>query len=634
MNKLIQNNFTNNVKYLHQNHLNLYNRLLSYEKKIADGELLERYELTYEENGFDVYVKEDDNYLYAKNSTHFTNIMTQSVNDKKDESTFKTYKILPLDVAPQGYKFLFDFYTQHHQDSYHLKELQKFIFFGVGLGLHLSSISKKINAKMYLIVEDDMELFRLSLFTTRYYEIAQNSQLYFCIASKSPEFKITATKFLEDKHYYNQYIKFFEFIHHSEEKLNLFHTLTTTQSHLNFFYTSISEQYTKPLEYLKENYNFLNLTSQTLHEQFKKKPTLLLAPGPSLGKNIAWVKEHQDKFIIVALSATLLTLYEAGIRPDIITHFDGFERSIVHLQKIPDKTYFDESILLTSAKTPKKVVAFFDKARVFFFESGTNFKEGFGEMSAFCAGSSTYLLLIAFEVQELYLLGLDLAVDAQTLQTHTDNYTYKQELSQESSDTLDFRNSLIQTQGNFTQTVQTTPNFSISINAINEISQGLKKETQNVYNLSEGALLKGTKPFKTEDIILIQKPSTGTGLELLNIFTNNSQNYLSKQELAFLLKMKQYNKKLLVVLEQYEQNNVHKEILNILIKLEKELTSATSKEAQIITLILQNYIRFSYTFIFDFFNTQEIMIETYQEQLFKKIIVNIKDIITTFNTKI
>jgi len=634
MNELIQNNFTNNVKYLHQKHINLYNKLLAYEKKIADGNLLERYELTYEENGFDVYVKTDNNYLYAKNSTHFTNVMSQSVNRKKDESTFKTYKTLPLDVAPQGYKFLFDFYAQHHQESYHLKEIQKFIFFGLGLGLHLSTISKKIDAKMYLLVEDDMELFRLSLFTTRYYEIAENSELYFCIASESSEFKKIATKFLEDKHYYNQYIKFFEFIHHSEKKLNLFHTLTTTQSHLNFFYTSILEQYAKPLEYLNENYNFINLTSQTLHEQFKKKPTLLLAPGPSLGKNIAWVKEHQDKFIIVALSATLITLYESGITPDIITHFDGFPRSVVHFEKIPNSSFFDEALLLSSAKAPRKVVDFFDKERVFFFESGTNFKEGFGEMSAFCAGSSSYLLLIAFEVQELYLLGLDLAVDSQTLQTHTQNYSYKQELSHDNSDTLDFRNSLIQTQGNFTQTVQTTPNFSISINAINEISLGLKKEQQNVYNLSDGALLQKTKPQNIQDITLVKSSLKKNAEELLHIFKTNSQDTLSEKELLFLVNVKAHNQRLFSTLEIYEQKKSPINTLKTLIELEEELTFSTVKESHIITLILQNYIRFSYSFIFDLFNTQELEIQNFKDELFKHTIANIKEIITTFDTKI
>ena len=558
--------------------------------------------------------------------------MTQSVNKFKNENVFQTFKILPQEILPKGYQFLFDTYTKEHRESFHLKNIYKFVFFGVGLGLHITTIDTKITAKHYLIIEDNIELFRLSLFTTAYYEIAKQATLSFSISSTEQEFKNIAKNFLDTAHYYNQYIKFFEFIHHSEEKLNLFHTFCTTQSHLNFFYTSILDQYTKPLSYLKNNYNFLNLNAKNLHNFMQDKSTILLAPGPSLAKNIQWLKENQNKLFIVALSATLTTLYKANITPDIITHFDGFERSSVHFTKIQDQSFFRDSILLASAKTPTTATTLFKKNRVFLFESGSNFKQGFGEMSAFCAGSSTYLLLIALKVHKLYLLGLDLAVDAQTLQTHSGEYHYSQTLTIQESDTLDFRNSLIQTKGNFTPTVQTTPNFSISINAINEISLGLKTSHQEVFNLSEGAFLEKTVPLLLQNTTYESFSKQKLGDELLKNFTLNSQNTLSQNELSFLSAIKEHNSSLLKIVQTYkikEASNTQDK----LIKLEKELLLKQDNEAQIIYLILHNYIHFSYTFIFDLLNTQEITSQNIENFLYQELIKNIEQIIQEFDAK-
>lgn len=629
----IQNRFIKNVEYLHKNHRTLYNKLITYEKLQAEGRVQEEYELTLEENGFDVFVKKRQSYLYDKNSTHYTNVMLESVNTLKNENVFKVYKIVLQENRPKGYQFLLDTYKEYHQENFNLKNVYKFIFFGTGLGLHITAIDKKIMAKQYLIIEDEIELFRLSLFTTPYYETAKSSTLHFAISSSTQEFKLIAQNFLDTEHYYNHYIKFFELMHHSEKKLEQFHTLTTVQSHLNFFYTSILEQYTKPLEYLKSGYNFLNLNAKELHTFMRDKPTILLAPGPSLQKSIPWLQEHQDKFLIVSLSATLTTLYKAKIKPDIIIHFDGFERSSVHFTKIPEYSFFQDSLLLASAKTPLNITTLFDKKRVFFFESGSNFKQGFGEMSAFCAGSSTYLLLIALKIQKLYLLGLDLAVDAQTLQTHSGEYHYKQTLEEKKSDTLDFRNSLIPTKGNFSPTVQTTPNFSISINAINEISLGLKTQSQVVYNLSEGAFLENTQAVKTENISLETFSKQELKNTLIETFLENSQDSLSLSENSFLTKVKQNNTTLLQIVENYielENGNIQKQLIN----LENELMSKKENEAQVIFLILHNYIHFSYTFIFDILNTIEIESKEVSHSLYKELLRNIKQIIKEFDTKI
>ena len=49
---------------------------------------------------------------------------------------------------------------------------------------------------------------------------------------------------------------------------------------------------------------------------------MVVAPGPSLAKNIHVLAELSQKLYIIALGHSLAALYEAGIRPDFMVHID------------------------------------------------------------------------------------------------------------------------------------------------------------------------------------------------------------------------------------------------------------------------------------------------------------------------
>ena len=262
INTYTQNNFNNNILYLQKHHYNLYQKILEYENQILNNNLPEEFALDYINSCFDIVELSTERYLYAKQSSKLIEIMKKSVNFKKNENVFETFKILDKSSLRPAYNFAFELFEKYGDKTKELKHIYKFIFFGSGL--HLEQIHKKVAAKSYLIVEDNIELFRLSLFTTKYFGLAKEAQLFFAVDCDNNKFDTIAKIFLEKNFYYNQYIKFFESISHSENKLKQFHTLVVSQSHLNFFYTSILEQYTRPLNYLQNNYKFINLNSNSL----------------------------------------------------------------------------------------------------------------------------------------------------------------------------------------------------------------------------------------------------------------------------------------------------------------------------------------------------------------------------------
>ena len=628
INAIVVNNYQNNIEYLKTEHTELYSQLLAYENSLDNGTAKERYELSYESGGFDIFDTQTQSYLYLQQSDKIIQMIQESITFKKSENVFETFKM--IQNPPKGYAKLLKLYQARDNRDFSLKKIHKFVFFGAGL--HIENIDTKLNAAYYLIIEDSLELFRLSLFTTPYYKIVEHTKFSFCIASATDQFKQKVQRFLDEEFYYNHYIKFFQALHHSDEKLKALHSIIITQSHLNFFYSSMLEHYTRSLFYLHKGYNFLNLLDEQLHNYFKTKPTILLAPGPSLEKNIEWLRNNQKSFIIVALSATLPILEKAGIKPDIITHFDGFERSALHFTKLKDISFFKDALLLFSTKTPPSIVDMFDKKRLFFFESTTNFKKNFGSVSAFCAGSSSYLVLIALEVQELYLLGVDLAVDQETLQSHSKNYLYNQTDTTEKEDTLDFRNSLIEVKGNFKEKVKSTPNFSLSIEAINSITSGLKKEKQNVYNLSDGAYFKDSKTQKTDEVKLLHIDKSA----LANMFSNASENRLNKEELAYLQRVIKDTRQLKQRLQNYKKKNItnQTQLLKTLIALEKDICCCKENYCEIRSLILKNYTHFIYPYIFDLYNTKELNMEDQSINIYTMVITALEDIATTLEKKL
>jgi len=69
----------------------------------------------------------------------------------------------------------------------------------------------------------------------------------------------------------------------------------------------------KNLKHLKETATITELTGH-----FKKKPALIVSAGPSLSKNIDFIKENQNKMVIFCIGAARRLLEKHGIVPDFL----------------------------------------------------------------------------------------------------------------------------------------------------------------------------------------------------------------------------------------------------------------------------------------------------------------------------
>ena len=239
--------YTKNIEYFTNTHKHLIELISTLDLAVTRGDYEEEYSLEYID-GY-VYIKnlKTGHYTYNQNSNNISKQITNRVTYSKKQSCFEGYPLYNFTDeefektggAPKllvGMLPLMRYYIEHLNLANPMKEINKFIFVGVKLGLHIPMIHEKIRAKEYLIIEDNLEIFKLSLFTTKYYELGKEATLYFSVADTENLFVQTMKIYLQNTFYDNRYLKYSLFPGYSNNKLQ--HIQNASQlNRLSFFHT-------------------------------------------------------------------------------------------------------------------------------------------------------------------------------------------------------------------------------------------------------------------------------------------------------------------------------------------------------------------------------------------------------------
>ena len=422
-----------------------------------------------------------------------------------------------------------------------MKTIYKYFIFGLGLGIHASLLHKKLKAKKYLLIEPSLEIFRLSLFVTDYEYISKDSDVHFAVALDENEFHKYISMLSDETFLYDQYIKFFMFSQNCDLYVKVIQNFLVSQRHILYSYDRSLESFQRTYAYMSKEFNYLNLTNIELCD----KPTLLLAAGPSLEKDINFVKKNRNKFIIVALYVLLPYLEEEDIIPDIITQYDQQEKVVMStLEKVKNKNLFDNCIFIFASHLVEELMLSFPKSNIFIFQALYKVKNDYKMLTAPSIGEITYALLFYLGVKKLYLLGLDMALSEEG-NSHVGSHVSNFNENNSKIEKISFRSTKLKVRGNFRDKVTTLPLFKISIDSMNNTSKFMQLKDIEVYNLSDGAFFEGTLPLQasnlnTKSFERIDKKKLGNNLKckLLEV----SSNKLSPSDIEYnLSKLKDAN---------------------------------------------------------------------------------------------
>jgi len=577
MQNIMLQNYMSNINFLKKYDQDLYTRVVDLSKNL-ERHTSEKYIIDMESNIFNLIDVENKTKLYKNNpyydaeykvSKFYPNIQESiSIINMKPIEHIRNpkYEIDSFDYLNEYIKFID--YKKILQNK-KFETIGKYIFVGTLLGIHIEKLHEEINSKNYLIYEDSLEIFRLSLFFCEYKKIANSSNIIFAIEVTESALQEKTKSFLKNDSKYNHIIKYQLSSNRYEKSLERISGCVVSENPLLYTFSDYLGAYSRSVGFVKNKYEILDFTKK--QNTFDDKPGLYIGPGPSLSKNIKFIKRAEKKFIIVCLSSTLKLLSKYNIIPDIIISIDA--STIIKPQFDVEKKYLKNSIILLSSKTDKSLVKSLNKRKVFMVQDSIELFENFGILTGNSSGEMGYSLCCYFNFKSLYLIGMDVALDQKTKNTHDKSY-YANKQMEDNEYTfkdygeLDFDKDIIKVKGNFKKNVFTTRRYLQLINNYNQITKH-KTTPMKVYNLSHGAYLEGIIPLKVKKINLNEFENIEKKILLKNIlktFRKNSTNTFDKNEKKLIKRDQKIISKLLLVLEEGRKDNFQQEYSKIRLK--------------------------------------------------------------------
>jgi hypothetical protein len=377
---------------------------------------------------------------------------------------------------------------------------EKFIFLGTLLGVHLNDLDKALHSKVYLILEKNIEIFRLSLFLTDYEAINANATLFFCINEDEKRTQEIVQQFLHHKPQFNHQIGF-EVA--DENSLPLIDTVTKICVDYDPYNYPFSEYLIslKRSFYYKKHSNYGILNCKKSHD-ILNAPVLFLGAGPSLASSIEWVYLYQDAFIVVCAAACLRRLELLDIVPDVIISVDGQYKQVIRQFEVNEK-YYKNSLVVASTKTDLDVAQKFNALNTFYMPDNLEVFEKSGFFTGVTVGDVGLDFLLRFGAKEVYMLGFDACI-SKTGKTHDTIYKNNTVQIKESNvlqnSGLKTKTDLIKVKGNFEDEVHTFMQYTQMIDSIAQITAQKSSEV-TIYNLSNGAYFYHTTPLKKESVV-------------------------------------------------------------------------------------------------------------------------------------
>ena len=474
--------YIKNINYFSKNHLNLIDKIKDFEKLN-----IENYFLEFENNHFELKDKNGNN---TYNCDPFFDAQKRCLNLKEKPcfSLIKSEEIVNhvhYENSINAYEFINEFINKNNSNDYN--KYEKFIFLGTQLGVHINDLDKVLKSKAYLIIEDSIEIFRLSMFLTDYESLESQGKVFYCIEENENSTKDIIKEFHSYKYEYNNFI-YFEIL--NENHLKYIDILTNEFKDLDPFNYPFSEyliSLKRTYQYLKESKNGI-LTFKNKLNFLNDKPILFLGAGPSLACECEWIYLNQDKFIIACAAAALKRLELLDIVPDIIFSVDGQKKQVLHSFKVQER-YYKESICIVSTKTDEDVIKKIESENLFFMQDNLQIFDEAEIFTGLNVGDVGLKVLLKLGAKNIYLLGFDSAINNKG-KTH--DGIYKQSK-------VSLKDEIINVKGNFQTEVKTLFIYKQMINSFDEICSKLNKDIK-IYNLSNGAFFKNTIPLKCNDI--------------------------------------------------------------------------------------------------------------------------------------
>ncbi|MGB5793727.1 6-hydroxymethylpterin diphosphokinase MptE-like protein, partial [Poseidonibacter sp.] len=432
LNKIILTIYKKNLSFLKENFTDLYDDVITLGNNIDNGSHKEKYSLEFNNGYFDILNHENNGYFYNTNS--------YDDGDKRaDVTTFDTKNSLDLlrKFGNTDYLLNSELYKDIAPIIDHLNEvvnfktvefrkIMKFVYIGVGVGAHLQSIDKKVKSLTTLIIEEELEIFRLSLFTTDYTVFEEdNRKLFLNVGTDRIKRLDSFNAFSEYHKYMNYNIKYNTLLATgSQIKEELIHYFAVNNVAL-FPYKLILENLEKLVTFIKTKERFLNTDLMNKKKILKNNKVLMISAGPSLDNYIEWISKNQNKFVIICVDVIVKKLELHKIVPDIIVSIDPSPLCAEYVTT-KNPNYLDNSAFLFLSQQSKEIMEVVKNNKRYFSQVLSLIEEIGYIGSTPNVGTYAFELAIYLGANELFFIGNDAAFEQNTGNRYAQDSGYMQ----------------------------------------------------------------------------------------------------------------------------------------------------------------------------------------------------------------
>lgn len=534
--------YVKNLRFLEQEFPELYDRVEKLSQNFNNDSVTPKYSLEFLDNYFDILNIDTHGFYYGCNSYEDADRRVEASNFTKDGSIDLLRKGMDgknmikgdhiKDVSP-----IIDYINENVDlDAVRFDKINKFVYLGVGLGLHIQGIHRKLNPLTILIIEPELEIFRLSLFVTDYTELAiDNRKIFFSIEDSPHERKNVLGQFYIYHNYLNYNIKHHLLIQNDKFLYDELVDFFSMNSATSFPYTSTMENIFRTLKFINEKHRFINTEYVKEKKILDDKKVLIVAAGPSLDNYIQWIFQHQDKFLIVAVDIVVKKLEKFAIVPDIVVSIDQ-SNLCAGFMETNDKEFLKDSAIVLLSQQHKLFMEVVKDKHLYFSQS-IPLVERLGYLGSVSnVGTMSYAFAVHFGAKEIYTIGTDAAFNQETGSRYAEDSPNPQNdlnARMELKDNLISIFDVVEVKGNLVDTVKTNRSLLAFKDSFEHTTVSLKEVYEfEVFNLSNGVLIDNFTPMTKQQLEARISHYSAKEKNITQLFDSISE-VLSDKDIAF-----------------------------------------------------------------------------------------------------
>ncbi|SFS46070.1 Uncharacterized conserved protein [Succinivibrio dextrinosolvens] len=388
---------------------------------------------------------------------------------------------------------------------------------GIGLGYIIGELYEKISVSTLVIVEQDPDVFFASLHTFDWahflnYIFSEHLSIDIVIDSCPINCFNTLSEIIKKRGCYLS-CSLLSVIHYKNEFINEFSRLLQTKyefiPNLLGFYDDYLFGVSHCCYALSSGKHFV-ISSPSI-EEYAEYPVFLIGSGPSLDKDIQFIKQHENKAIVIACGTSIDSLYHTGINPDFFANTERISEIATLLNSLPDKNFLDDVMLLCSDVCHPIVQDIFSKTLFFgkinepFFNYLRLIEDEFKEVQPISymnplVGNMGVAASLFLGFNNLYLFGFDNGKKCGTDSIHSKYASFFKK--NESIEKRDSYKLVDIVPGNFGGECLTNSYYRMSMESISNIIEQFNNEDRRiqVVNCSDGSLIENTTPINSREL--------------------------------------------------------------------------------------------------------------------------------------